>query len=285
MLRFVEYEYDVLATTTIIENGLDIPRANTIIVNRADRFGLAQLYQLRGRVEGASSTPTRISSSEPSHPHRSGAEAAEGAPGVQRAGRGLPVGGGRPRDPGGGGVPRHQAARTHRLAGIRPVLQMLERAVQELQGETVPERSPATLHLGVDIKVPERYLAEMGDRLALYKRVAGARDETEVDRLQAETEDRYGHLPPPGRNLFDLARLRLVADRAGVKTIDVAGERLQIRFHERPPVEPRRVLEMLARERGSLTPSGMMILPAPEKASERIQVVRSILEQVLGSPA
>jgi transcription-repair coupling factor (superfamily II helicase) len=162
---------------------------------------------------------------------------------------------------------------------------MLERAVRELQGETVAERPPAALHLGIDIKLPERYLPDVGDRLALYKRVAGARNPAEVDQLQAETEDRYGHLPPAGKNLFDLARLRLAADAAGVKTVDVAGERLQIRFHERPPLEPQRVIEMLARDRGSLTPSGMMILPAPEKASDRIQAVHSILARVLDRPA
>ncbi len=285
MLKFLGYEYDVLATTTIIENGLDIPRANTIIVNRADRFGLAQLYQLRGRVGRSAEhayayfvVPSAHTLTETARRRlKALQEFSELGAGFRLAAADLEI----------RGAGEFLGSKQHghiASLGFDLYSQMLERAVRELQGETVPERGGATLNLGVDIKLPERYLADVGDRLALYKRVAGSRDEAEVDRLQAETEDRYGHLPPPGKNLFDLARLRLLADRAGVKSIDVAGERLQIRFHEQPPVEPRRILEILARERGSLTPSGMMLLPAPEKASERVQAIRSILEQVLGRP-
>jgi transcription-repair coupling factor (superfamily II helicase) len=275
----------VLATTTIIENGLDIPRANTIIVNRADRFGLAQLYQLRGRVGRSAEhayayfvVPSAHTLTELARKRlKALQEFSELGAGFRLAAADLEI----------RGAGEFLGSKQHghiASLGFDLYSQMLERAVRELQGETVPERASATLHLGVDIKIPERYLADVGDRLALYKRVAGSRDEAEVDRLQAETEDRYGHLPAPGKNLFDLARLRLLADRAGVKNIDVAGERLQIRFHESAPVEPRRVLDVLARERGSLTPSGMMILPAPEKASERVQALRGILEQVLGRP-
>jgi transcription-repair coupling factor (superfamily II helicase) len=141
------------------------------------------------------------------------------------------------------------------------------------------------LHLGVDIKVPESFMPDVGDRLALYKRLAAAREDNDVDRLQADAEDRNGHLPPSARNLFDMTRLRLVAERAGVKSVDVVEAKLQIRFLEKPPVEPQRILEMLARERGSLTPSGMMILPAPEKAVDRIRAVRTILERVTGGKA
>jgi transcription-repair coupling factor (superfamily II helicase) len=157
--------------------------------------------------------------------------------------------------------------------------------VAELRGEPVPERPPVSLHLGVDIKIPESYMPDMGDRLALYKRLASATEEAEVDRLQAETEDRYGHLPPAGRNLFDLARLRLVAESAGVRSVDVADARLEIRFHAPPPVEPRRVVELLDRERGRLTPSGMMVLPAPDRPSERIGAVREVLERISGKAA
>jgi transcription-repair coupling factor (superfamily II helicase) len=162
--------------------------------------------------------------------------------------------------------------------------QMLERAVQELRGEPVEEHPAAALHLGIDIKIPESYIVDTGERLAQYKRLAVARDEAHVDRLQSETEDRYGHLPPAARRLFDMARLRLVAERAGVRSVDVADGRLQIRFHDQPPVEPARIVEMVGREGGTLTPSGMMLLPAPERASERIQTIRGTLHQLLSEP-
>ena len=147
------------------------------------------------------------------------------------------------------------------------------------------ERQPVALHLGVDIKLPESYMADTGDRLVLYKRLAGARHEGEVDRLQADAEDRFGHLPPPGRNLFDLARLRLVAEQAGVKSVDIVEARLQIRFHDQPAVDPQRVLELIARERGNITPSGMLVLPAPTRAADRVAVIRTVLERLSGRPA
>jgi len=128
-------------------------------------------------------------------------------------------------------------------------------------------------------------MPEVGDRLALYKRLSIARDEQDVDRLQRETEDRSGHLPPAGANLFDLARVRIFAEAAGVKSVDVANAQLQIRFAVTSPVDPSRLVEILARERGSLTPSGLVLLPAPEKASDRIRAVRDVLERAMGPAA
>jgi transcription-repair coupling factor (superfamily II helicase) len=151
-----------------------------------------------------------------------------------------------------------------------------------MRGDEVVERRGASLRLGIDIKVPENYLSEAADRLVLYKRLAQARVAADVDKLQAETEDRYGHLPPPARNLFDMGRLRLIAEEAGVKSVDLAEEKLQIRFHDRPPVEPGRVIEMVARERGMLTPSGMLQLPAPPRGADRIDAVARLLQRMLG---
>jgi len=157
---------------------------------------------------------------------------------------------------------------------------MLEREVQQLQGEPVSERRPPSLHLGVDIKIPESYLPVSGDRLALYKRLAQAPLAADVDRLQAETEDRFGHLPQAARNLFNMGRLRLAAEEAGVKSVDVVEDKLQIRFHEKPTVEPARILEMMTREKGSLTPSGMMLLPAPPRGADRIKSVTTLLRRL-----
>ncbi len=160
--------------------------------------------------------------------------------------------------------------------------QTLERAVQELKGEIAVEPQPVSLHLGVDIKIPEHYLPEAADRLVLYKRLAGAREVSDVDRLQAENEDRFGRLPPAGRNLFDMGRLRILAEEAGVKTIDLVEDRLQIRFHDRPSIEPERIIQMIARERGSLKPSGVVLLPAPPRGTDRIDAVSALLKRMLG---
>jgi transcription-repair coupling factor (superfamily II helicase) len=282
MLDFVEHRADVLVTTTIIENGLDIPRANTIIVNRADRFGLAQLYQLRGRV-GRSHQHAYAYMVVPSRHHLSDVarkrlralqEFSDLGAGFRLAAADLEIrGAGELLGPKQHG---HIAA-----LGFDLYCQLLERAVQEMKGEPVVEKRQVSLHLGVDIKIPEHYLPEAGDRLVVYKRLAGASDSGDVDRLQAETEDRFGRLPAAGESLFDMGRLRILAEQAGVKTIDLVEDRLQIRFHDRPPIEPIRVLEIIARERGTLKPSGVVLLPAPPRGADRIEAVSSLLRRML----
>jgi transcription-repair coupling factor (superfamily II helicase) len=286
MMKFVEHEADVLVTTTIIENGLDIPRANTIVVNRADRFGLAQLYQLRGRVGRSEQrayaffiVPGRDTMTDEVRKRlRALQEFSELGAGFRLAAADLEI----------RGAGEFLGSKQHghiAALGFDLYCQMLERAVQELKGEPVEERQPAGLHLGIDIKIPESYIGEAGERLALYKRLALAATEADVDRLQSETEDRYGHLAAAGLHLFDMARLRLVAERAGVKSVDVAEGKLQIRFHEESPVEPARIVDMVAREKGSMTPSGMLLLPAPPKVADRITTVHTILTHLLGKTA
>ncbi len=285
MLQFVEREADVLVTTTIIENGLDIPSANTIIVNRADHFGLAQLYQLRGRVGRSHQhayayfvIPDRHSLSEEARKRlKALQEFSELGAGFRLAAADLEIRGAGellgPRQHG------HIAA-----LGFDLYCQMLEREVQQLKGEPVVERRPPSLHLGVDIKIPETYLADARDRLVLYKRLAQATEIDQIDRLEAETEDRFGHFPQAARNLFDMGRLRLIAEQIQVKSVDVAEDRLQIRFYERPSIDPRKVLEIVDKERGTLTPSGMLLLPAPPRG-DRIQTVAGVLERIAGRSA
>jgi transcription-repair coupling factor (superfamily II helicase) len=278
MLQFVHDGADVLVTTTLIENGLDIPRANTILVNRADRLGLAQLYQLRGRVGRSDQhayayflIPGRQGLSETAHKRlRALQEFSELGSGFRLAAADLEI----------RGAGEFLGARQHghiASLGFDLYCRMLEQAVAELTGEVVETRPPVSLHLGIDIKIPESFMPDVGDRLSLYKRLSATREPSEVDRLQAETEDRWGHLPPAGKNLFDLTRLRLVAEGAGVKSVDVVEAKLQVRFLADSGVDPRRLVDLVARRRGSMTPSGMLSLPAPDRPTDRITAVKDIL--------
>ncbi len=129
--------------------------------------------------------------------------------------------------------------------------------------------------------MPQTYLPETGDRLVLYKRLAQARTPSEVDRLQAETEDRFGHLPTSAKNLFAMGRLRLAAEEAGVKSIDLAEDRLQIRFYDRPSIEPIRLVSTVEQIGGALLPSGMVLVPAPPRGTDRIEAIDGLMRQML----
>jgi transcription-repair coupling factor (superfamily II helicase) len=130
------------------------------------------------------------------------------------------------------------------------------------------------------MKIPESFMPEVGDRLALYKRLSVTQDSADVDRIQAETEDRWGHLGPAGRNLFDMTRLRIASERAGLKSVDAVGGVLQLRFTEDARPDPQRVIGLIGRRGGSMTPSGMVSVPAPDRPGERIGAVRAILEEI-----
>ncbi len=163
--------------------------------------------------------------------------------------------------------------------------QMLERAVQEMRGETPAERKPANLHLGVDIKITAKFLPDAADRLVVYKRLASASTCEEVDRLQAEIEDRYGHLPGNVQNLFAMGRLRLIAEQMGVHSVDLVEDEMVIRFHEELPIDPQRILELVRQGRGSLSPSGRLTVPAPPKGVGRIEAVSTLLQRLAGEAA
>ena len=285
MRSFVNYEADILVTTTIVENGLDIPRANTIFVNHADRFGLSQLYQLRGRV-GRSDREAyaffivvdRQNLSDVARKRmRALQEFSDLGAGFRLAAADLEI----------RGAGEMLGTRQHghiAAIGFDLYVQMLERAVSEQKGETIRETTPPTIHLGVDIKVPESYMAEAGDRLAFYKRLAGAREEEAIDRIEQEIEDRYGHPPPTIRNLVQLTRLRLLGERIGVKSVDLIDEKLQIRFHEQPRIDHDRLLTAVRKRRGTIRPSGAFLVPAPPKATRRLQSARELLTWLSEKP-
>ena len=257
MLDFIGYKYDVLVATTIIENGIDIPRANTIIINRADNYGLSQLYQLRGRV-GRSSRRAYAYLLIPTEQELSpiarrrlaairefsdlGAGFRIAALDLELRGAGNMLGG-------------EQSGHMDAL-GFDLYTQMLERTVAELQGEQVEDEPTVSLNLGVDVAIPESYIADMGQRLRTYKRVSSARDEEALAAIRAETEDRYGRIPEPVEDLFGYARLRQASETVGVVSIDRTREGIAIKLAEKARVAPEKLMELIrAREGASFTPA------------------------------
>ena len=197
MVKFVDGQIDVLVSTAIVESGLDIPASNTIIINRADRFGLAQLYQLRGRVGRERSAGVRL----PSDPgrragRRDGPAAPAGVRGDDRAGRGLPARDARSRDPGVGQPPGRAAARAHRGGGLRSLHEAPRRGGARIEGRAGGSASIRSSWPTSKASCPRRIVPEVNQRLALYKRLAEIEPVTRSSPMRAELADRFGPLPP-----------------------------------------------------------------------------------------
>jgi transcription-repair coupling factor (superfamily II helicase) len=283
MLDFIGYKYDVLVATTIIENGIDIPRANTIIINRADNYGLSQLYQLRGRV-GRSSRRAYAYLLIPAEQELSpiarrrlaairefsdlGAGFRIAALDLELRGAGNMLGG-------------EQSGHMDAL-GFDLYTQMLERTVAELQGEQVEDEPTVSLNLGVDVAIPESYISDMGQRLRTYKRVSSARDEEALTAIRAETEDRYGRIPDSVEDLFGYARLRQASELVGVVSIDRTREGIAIKLAEKARVSPEKLMELIeGREGASFTPGGVLRLELnAEEKDHSLAVARRVLLQI-----
>ena len=262
MIAFVAHQYDVLVATTIIENGLDIPNVNTIVVNHAERYGLAQLYQLRGRVGRSDRrayaylvVPAENALS-PIARRRLAAirEFSDLGSGFRVAALDLEI-------RGAGNLLGAQQSGHIEAIGFDMYVKLLEQTVRELQGEEVPDERKARVNLGIDLRVDERYVTETDQRLAVYRKVATAADEPALAAALEEVADRYGPLDPSLVRLAEYGRVRVRASRLGVDAIDREASRLAIRFGERPAIDPGRLIEFVASRPGvGLTPAGVIRL-------------------------
>src|SRR5947207_3622478 len=224
MVDFVAHKYDVLLATTIIENGLDIPNANTIIVNRADRYGLAQLYQLRGRVgrsDRRAYAYLLIPPEEALSPiakKRLAAirEFSDLGSGFRVAALDLEI-------RGAGNLLGGEQSGHIEAVGFDMYMKLLEQTIKELKGEEIEDEIRATVNLRVDLRIDDEYIPDMNQRLTVYRRIAGVRTEDELRKLIDDTRDRYGPPPPSIENLAEYAYIRVLADRAGVDSIDRDG--------------------------------------------------------------
>jgi len=222
MLKFMQGHYDVLVSTALIENGLDIPRANTLIVNRADRFGLADLYQLRGRVGRSDRRayayfliPAEESLS-PTARRRLAAlkEFADLGAGFRLAALDLEL-------RGAGNLLGSEQHGHLNAVGIDLYLKMLEQTVEELKGRPSRPEVRTTLNLGLDIRIPERYIADEQQRLRMYKRISSLTSPQARAELESELVDRYGPLPPSVVNLLGYGLLKTAAEQLFIQSIEI----------------------------------------------------------------
>jgi transcription-repair coupling factor (superfamily II helicase) len=282
MMKFVRNEADVLVSTTIIENGLDIPRANTILINRADRMGLSELYQLRGRVGRSNQrayayllVPTE-GTLTPIARQRLAAlkEFSDLGAGFRIAALDLELRGA------GNLLGREQHGHIEAV-GFDMYCQMMERAVAERKGEAVTPERRATLNLGQEIRIPPEYIESENLRLRIYKRIAGVTSEAEREEVRRELEDRFGPPPPAVVNLLEYAVLKALAEKLLVATVDRRGDQVAIKFYEDTPLGPERLVKLIRKRRDmKLDPTGVLWLGWKDGKGGAMDAVRNVLLQL-----
>jgi transcription-repair coupling factor (superfamily II helicase) len=259
MLAFVEGRADVLVATTIIENGLDIPRANTMVINRADRYGLAQLYQLRGRVGRADRRayayllvpPDTVLSELARKRLAAIREFSDLGAGFRIAALDLEL-------RGAGNLLGGEQSGHIEAVGLDLYVKLLEQTILELRGQEPREGPRATLHLKLEMRIPGSYVPEVHQRMSLYKRLSQVKESREVDALRGEIRDRYGALPPEVTGLLRYAGLRLRAEALGVAQVDLVGRTLHLRLAPQTPLAPSSLAALVATHRAIVpTPQGL----------------------------
>jgi transcription-repair coupling factor (superfamily II helicase) len=281
MLDFVARKFDVLLATTIVENGLDIPNANTIVINRADRYGLSQLYQLRGRV-GRSDRPAYAyllippdDNLAPVAKKRLAAikEFSDLGSGFRVAALDLEI-------RGAGNLLGGEQSGQIDAVGFEMYMKLLEQTVRELKGEDIEDDVRATVNLRVDLRIDQSYVPDVNQRLVLYRKVAAARHEDEIDRVLEEAADRYGPTPATLLNLADYGRIRVMADRLGIDTIDREGRTVVLRFRPQAKLDPARLVSLVRQRPGlTLVPPAALRLTLEEASGSSLQPPASSLKK------
>jgi len=253
MVRFVSGQADVLVSTAIVESGLDIPASNTIIINRADRFGLAQLYQLRGRVGRERQqaycyllVPADGRVDEQAQRRlRALQELTELGSGFKLALRDLEI-------RGAGNLLGAQQHGHIAAVGYDLYSKLLAEAVQELKGDRTGVAVEPVINVSVEGFLPEDYVPEVNQRLAFYKRLAGAAGDDELADLRAELADRFGPLPEPAEQLIDIVRIRIAARALGIERVESGEGKAVITFAPSTRVEPAALVKAIHASRGRL---------------------------------
>jgi transcription-repair coupling factor (superfamily II helicase) len=285
MLKFMHHEADILVSTTIIENGLDIPLCNTILINRADRLGLSELYQLRGRVGRSNRRayaylllPSEIELT-PIARRRLAAlkEFSDLGAGFKIAALDLEL-------RGAGNLLGGEQSGHIEAVGFELYTQMLDRAVREMKGESAADEPTTQLNLGLNIRIPVDYIPEENQRLRMYKRIAGVETEAQLNDVGAELQDRYGEPPAAVRNLLEYAALKLLALRVGATTIERKRDLVTIKFRPNAIIDPAKLARFVSSQGGAqFSPEGTLKFALNANgADEVLSRLEDLLEDLAG---
>ncbi|MBD9477999.1 transcription-repair coupling factor [Pseudoxanthomonas sp. PXM02] len=287
MLDFQKQRFNVLLCTTIIESGIDIPNANTIIMNRADKFGLAQLHQLRGRVGRSHHrsyaylvVPDKRSITADAQ------RRLEAIASMDELGAGFTLATHDLEIRGAGELLGEDQSGQMAEVGFSLYTELLERAVRSIKAGHLPdvdlgqERRGAEVELNVPSLIPDDYLPDVHTRLTLYKRISSARDKEELRDLQVEMIDRFGLLPDPAKYLFATAELKLAANEMGVRKLELGEHGGRIVFEAKPKIDPMAVIQLIQKQPKLYTMDGpdklRIKVPLPD-APDRFNAAKALL--------
>ncbi|WP_371185732.1 transcription-repair coupling factor [Thalassotalea maritima] len=289
MSDFYHQRFNVLVCTTIIETGIDVPTANTIIMDRADHLGLAQLHQLRGRV-GRSHHQAYAYLLTP-HPKRMTKDALKRLDAIAQLedlGAGFALATHDLEIRGAGELLGDDQSGQMASIGFSLYMEMLDQAVDALkQGKQLSLDELSAGQSDVDLKIaailPEDYIGDVNLRLSFYKRIASAVDTQALDDLQIELIDRFGLLPAATKNMFHQAKLRLIAQRLGIKRIDASANGGSIEFNDDTSVEPLHIIQLIQSQPAVYQMAGankLKFVLNDADAGQRISAVKQLLAQL-----
>jgi transcription-repair coupling factor (superfamily II helicase) len=282
MLAFISREFDVLLATTIIENGIDIPACNTILINHAERFGLSQLYQLRGRV-GRSDRLAFCYLLVPSDRVLSGdarkrlaaiQEFSDLGAGFRIAARDLEI-------RGAGNILGGEQSGQIAAVGFEMYTKLLEESIREMKGEKIEEEVETSMNLGVDIYIPKTYITEENLRMTFYKKIASASSTERLTDIRNEMRDRFGALPQNVESLLRFVEVKWFAKQLGVLSVVREGARGVMKLTQQAKVDPNKLLQFLGdNPQAKFSPNGVLSFPMSERGADVIEAIEQVLQKI-----
>jgi transcription-repair coupling factor (superfamily II helicase) len=282
MLQFMHHEFDILVCTTIIENGMDIPLANTMIIENAERYGLSELYQLRGRVGRSNRrayayllVPPDTELTEIARKRLAALkEFSDLGAGFKIAALDLEL-------RGAGNLLGGEQHGHINSVGFDTYVRLLDETVRELKGEEVVPEIHSSLNLSLDIRIPTEYISDENQRLRAYRQIANATDDAARDRAEKELADRYGPVPEAVHHLLQYSALKTLAEQIGIEAVDRRHNLLNIKFHKETRVDPGRLMNLVGKTPGAqFTPAGVLLFPIDGTATAG--VILAGLQERLG---
>jgi transcription-repair coupling factor (superfamily II helicase) len=279
MLAFIQREYDVLLATTIIENGIDIPACNTILINHAERFGLSQLYQLRGRVGRSDRlafcyllVPSdKILTSDARKRLAAIQEFSDLGAGFRIAAKDLEI-------RGSGNILGGEQSGQIAAVGFEMYTRLLEETIREMKGERIEEEVETSMNLGVDIYIPKNYIGEENLRMTFYKKIASASTDDRLEEIRNELRDRFGALPQNVENLIRFVQVKRFAQHMGVVSIVREGARAVIKLTAQAKVDPNKLLILIQEDpHVKFSPNGVLTFPLKVQGPEVIDAIEATL--------